>query len=446
MQTQTIVTTHPSGEIQRFQTVRGFEWQDLQFRSPTFDSRSIEEIARLYRINIVRKRPEHYGTLVFFCLTAGHHSPFGSEVDASVIHSSNVAASMGLNAMAEQGTLTYDGSFTASDPHIVTFLDQLKRHGLLSIVQGSKTGLRFCAINERMGFASAIEAALVVNTHFFLMDPTDLDSPYCELGTPYGLAIKDGVTMMPPLNGRPCFVVDYQGQSQIVDLKVEDLVIEIDGRRYSHTKGCRLYSRRSCRVTPPSRGSDIAIVEDRVVAVKDGGEMVIPMAGFVLSVDEPVTVNSSAVRYHGLEAYRFGIQVGPSMMRSHVMVDYLDCPFYDATKDPVPFPSTVYPLPFEDARAARIAIGTDEEGEAILIWAEGASKCRYVPGHCSTGASLLELARFCQEEGYENILNLDGGGSAQILVDGVRSLRISDRHDDDQEAERPVPMLLVIDS
>jgi exopolysaccharide biosynthesis protein len=63
----------------------------------------------------------------------------------------------------------------------------------------------------------------------------------------------------------------------------------------------------------------------------------------------------------------------------------------------------------------------------------------------SRGASLLELARFCEEEGYVDIVNLDGGGSAQILIDGKRHLQISDRYPSDEEAERPIPRVLVID-
>jgi exopolysaccharide biosynthesis protein len=51
---------------------------------------------------------------------------------------------------------------------------------------------------------------------------------------------------------------------------------------------------------------------------------------------------------------------------------------------------------------------------------------------------------FCMEYGYNRVFHLDGGGSAQILLDGQRSLRISDRHPDGTQAERPVPLALVV--
>lgn len=444
MKSQTIVTAHPNGEIQRYQVVTDFAWDQVHFHSPGFDRRSIAEIARLYRINILPKNPQRYGTLVFFTLPEGMAHPFERQIGTTIVYSANVAASMALNAMAVQGTISHEGSFSSEEQGIAAFLNNLQEEGLLEVVRGEGRGLRFLPISERMGFASKIEASLAVNTHFFLMDPTDLDSPYCELGTPYGLMLKDGVVMMPPLNGRPCFVVDGDGASHIERLSLDDLGVEVDAVVYTDGEGCRFYSRQTHRVTPPSSGSDLVIVEARVVAVHDGGSTTIPMAGFVLALDSKIKLGESAVHYHGFEEYRFGIQVGPSMMQRGTMVDHLDCPFYDAQRDPIPFPSTVYPLPFESARAARIAIGTESTGEPLLIWAEGASKCRYVAGQCSSGASLLELALFCNGQGYEDVLNLDGGGSAQIVLGKKRELYISDRYDNNDEAERPVPMLLVI--
>jgi exopolysaccharide biosynthesis protein len=55
------------------------------------------------------------------------------------------------------------------------------------------------------------------------------------------------------------------------------------------------------------------------------------------------------------------------------------------------------------------------------------------------------MAELCAEMGMVDAVNLDGGGSAQILVDDERSLMISDRNAlDASEAERPVPMGLIV--
>jgi exopolysaccharide biosynthesis protein len=101
-------------------------------------------------------------------------------------------------------------------------------------------------------------------------------------------------------------------------------------------------------------------------------------------------------------------------------------------------------MDFDHARAGRIALGADKNGNPMLLWAEGAGKRRYVKGEDSCGASLREMAQLCAAVGMVNAVNLDGGGSAQILVNNRRHLHISDRNDDNSDAERPVPLGLAV--
>ena len=81
----------------------------------------------------------------------------------------------------------------------------------------------------------------------------------------------------------------------------------------------------------------------------------------------------------------------------------------------------------------------------MLLWAEGKAKFGYVPGESSRGASLSEMIGLCRDAGMHNAVNLDGGGSAQILLHNRRSLKISDRNAGDYlEAERPIPLGLTL--
>ena len=81
----------------------------------------------------------------------------------------------------------------------------------------------------------------------------------------------------------------------------------------------------------------------------------------------------------------------------------------------------------------------------MIFWAEGAGKLRYVAGEDSTGASLTEMAEIATDIGMTNGINLDGGGSAQILLKNQRTLRISDRNvADNSDAERLVPFGLIV--
>ena len=55
------------------------------------------------------------------------------------------------------------------------------------------------------------------------------------------------------------------------------------------------------------------------------------------------------------------------------------------------------------------------------------------------------MAEIAQELGLYNAVNLDGGGSAQILVNGEKVLHISDRNKvDNTDAERLIPLGLVV--
>ena len=102
-------------------------------------------------------------------------------------------------------------------------------------------------------------------------------------------------------------------------------------------------------------------------------------------------------------------------------------------------------MDFDKARAARIALGADADGNPMLLWAEGAAKIGYLPGQGSCGASLKEMAELCTLAGMHNAVNLDGGGSAQLLLRGKRLLQISDRDAHTlEEAERPIPLALVV--
>jgi len=440
----TIITeTHQNKEIQRFQVVEAFAWKNLQFASPGFDARVIREIARLYRLNIVEKDPSAYGRLVFFHVPEDIELPFFTHSESTRFFSRNITAKVQLQRLANEGSLYWEGIWISKDASARLFLNQLEAEHHLEVVSGEKDEITFIPIDGKVGFPSSLAFPLVVNSHFFLMDPTDLDSPFCELGTPHGLALKDGVVLNPPLNHRPCLLVDNTGICYTTQVELTDLVIELDSMHYRHNKNAIFYFRPEVRVTPPCNGTDVVITGNTVVAVNRGGNTIVPMAGFVLSLPNEISLKDTTVHFLGLEAYQFGIQVGPPMIRKSMMVDSLCCPFYNPLVEQVPYPSTVYPLPFETARAARIALGTNSEGNPVLVWAEGASKRNYLVGEESSGASLLELAQFCDRQHYQEIINLDGGGSAQIIYEGKRYLKIADRYEDNSEAERPIPLALV---
>ncbi|MBR2281274.1 MAG: phosphodiester glycosidase family protein, partial [Spirochaetales bacterium] len=309
------------------------------------------------------------------------------------------------------------------------------------------TDVSIVAVGDDMGYLSAVapRPKLVFNSHFFIFDLTDNDSPYDVLGTPFGIVVKDGVVSQPPLNGREALLVDRHGKVEISRPALENMTIGIQGFAFRHGENCTVYRRPGTRVTPEEEGLDLVIVGDRVVAMHQGGQVRVPMAGFVLHTQKALDMCPSPVVFHGFEDCIFGIQVGSSAVKDGVVAQGFESPFYDIRdRESVPFPPTLYPLDYARSRAPRMALCSDASGKPAIIWAEGPSKLFYRKGEESCGASLLELGEYCRSIGMVNALNLDGGGSAEIFLEGRLSMHVSDRYMDNSDAERPVPMGLMV--
>ncbi|XP_053562225.1 N-acetylglucosamine-1-phosphodiester alpha-N-acetylglucosaminidase isoform X2 [Bombina bombina] len=73
---------------------------------------------------------------------------------------------------------------------------------------------------------------------------------------------------------------------------------------------------------------------------------------------------------------------------------------------------------FINVRSARTAIGHDKNGRLILFHVEGKTYER--------GFNLIEMAEFLKDNGVVNAINLDGGGSATLVLNGTLSSYPSD--------------------
>lgn len=93
---------------------------------------------------------------------------------------------------------------------------------------------------------------------------------------------------------------------------------------------------------------------------------------------------------------------------------------------------------FVDVVSARTAVGHDEEGRLILFHFDGQTNAR--------GLNLWEMADFLKEHGVINAINLDGGGSATYVNNGVLASYPSDHciSDNMWRCERKVSTILCI--
>lgn len=446
MQSEIKTFTYPNGEIQRVQVAYPENWERIFFLKLSYENPAFEGFCNVYRNFMVPANPWIFGNLVLFRLPDGVGEGISLNTQYGKVSEPLTAAA----ALLQRGVKMVGTKPVFLNRQAKILWRQLEEKNCLQVVRGRLPVTTIIPVGPLPGYLSHVQkdAAMKVNGSFFVMDRFDCATVFDHIGTPVGLCIKDGVVSNPPLFGREALIVRTGGSITVETPHLKNLDIEIGGVRYRHGVNARVYSRPERAATPLCRDKKVTVVGDRVVAVSDRLRAQIPGSGFVLVVDQNAQIRSGdRVIYRGMEDVRFGMQVGNSILKDGEKTKSFLSRFYNIyALDRVPFPPCLYPLDFEKARAARIALGADREGRPMLLWAEGAGKLKYIPGVDSCGASLSEMAEICETVGMYNAVNLDGGGSAQILLNNRRSLRISDRKpEDDSDAERAVPLALMVE-
>ena len=430
-------------EKQRVQCVRFDSFEELEFFKPAPDPKAFLHLCSQYKNLIVPKFPLAFSRMLLFRMPEGLSLPPNSK---SLTYGHVSRKELQAAYLLERGIkIRSDGKPDFASYKIADFYEKLKANLSADTVCGLIPKTRILPVGNNLGFLStgAESDALRVNASFFVMDCFDLASPYDVIGTPLGLNVKNGEITSPPLFGREALIVRNDGSVAVEVPSVRHLKILLNGALLRHDRNAVFAERPESKSVELNGYIGIAVIGTRVIAVKEKGTMTVPASGFVI-LTRPETVSvrpGDRVAYQGMKSVTFGIQVGNSLVKNGVKTAGFISRFYNI-KNPfeTPFPPSLYPLDFNGARAARIALGADKEGKPMLLWAEGASKIKYDPDVDSTGASLKEFADICKRMGMYNGVNLDGGGSAQILMNGKRSLKISDREPNNAEMERAVPL------
>ncbi len=434
--------SYSDGTIQRVQTVVLDNWSSLEFRELAGNENQLDCFASIFRQYLIPACPWLFGDLVLFSLPEGTEVPFSRDTKYGTVAGDLTAAAAGLR----RGVAIRRGKPQFRDGETADFWRKLEERDCIRIVRGKLPITTIIPVKNTPGFLSETEpeAALKVNASFFIMDPFDCATVFDHVGVCLGLMVKEGIITNPPLYGREALLVKSDGTVTVESWDIRDLPIRIGNTVFRNGENCRIYSRpRHPFVT--GKGTKLVIVGRHVEAISQG-TVPVPASGYVLCLDgESHAKPGDEVSYPAMEDVVFGIQVGNSILRDGKKTDRFLSKFYNIRHlEPVPYPPSLYPMNFEKSRAARIALGADGEGRPMLLWAEGAPKLGYVPGKHSRGASLADMAEFCADAGMVNAVNLDGGGSAQMLVNGQRELEISGRNPDHSQSERLIPNALIV--
>lgn len=443
MKSEVRIFPYPDGEHQRVQMVYPEDWSELELLRPEPSEKAFDCFHHIYKQYLVPAAPWVFGSLVMFRLPEGVEQPYSYTGRYGAVADPLTAAAIGLR----RGVQIMGEQIRFRDEKTRVFWNQLEATDSIRIVRGKLPITTIIPVGKEAGFLTRTEpeAGMKVNGSFFIMDPFDCATPYDHIGANFGLFVKDGVVAHPPLFSREALLVRHDGTVTIEQPEITNLQVQVGGEVFTHGTNAHFYSRPHRSRTPTGKKT-LIIIGRKVAAVCDGSAP-IPGSGFAICpAGECSAKAGDEVTYLGMEELRFGIQVGNSIIRDGVKTEKFISRFFNVKGiSRIAFPPSLYPLDFDRARAARIAIGADREGKPVILWAEGAAKLGHKCGEDSCGASLSEMAEICEAVGLKNAVNLDGGGSAQILINNRRSLMISDRKAEDySESERPVPMGLIV--
>ena len=236
---------------------------------------------------------------------------------------------------------------------------------------------------------------------FFLYSEPDLCAD-CRRHDPVGLVASAGAVATPSTFRRAALVQDVTGALHIRVLDLGDHEVQIGGSSWRRPAA---WVNRA----HGSRGSGIALVAERVVSV--GPDVAVPLNGVVLTACDgglPDASPGDAVAWR-LPGVRAAISGGPVLVSDGV------CAFDLAAED---FRGTAPPRTFVDDETGdrnllpRLAAGITADGALVVAAVDGRN------AEHALGLGLHSLGELMAALGAERAMNLDGGSSKRLIVDG----------------------------
>lgn len=244
-----------------------------------------------------------------------------------------------------------------------------------------------------------------------------INAPYfAPNGEIIGLLKMDGTIVSTPLLARTAYGQDAAGRKFIAQVAYQGTVVLPDGRTVpisgvNRERGENELILYNNYYGPSTRsngyGREFAVQGGKVTAVGQGNTP-IPPQGYVLSahgtaaqaladlkVGDAVTVRQTLGAEFDQAVYAVG--AGPTLVKEGRI-------FLTTAQE-------AFPPDIAVGRAPRSALGLTRDGRLILVVVDGRQAD-------SIGMTLAELATLLQELGAVDAMNLDGGGSSDLVIDG----------------------------
>ncbi len=262
-------------------------------------------------------------------------------------------------------------------------------------------GAAVAAAERTSHTATRVEALAAINGSF-----------YSSAGLPIGLVVIDGRLLSAPLPRRSVFAVDATGRAWIEPVEFSGVVIPEGGGRIPISAVNRPPQAGGVALYTPEFGpltftqSLVAVVRANEVIGFSHGRPAIPPDGYALA--------ATAAQQHLLLGLTRGQRVILEMALSPPGIQQAIQGGPRLVRDGrafVPYAWEGFTAGFSRLRAARSAIGITAADKILFVTVDG-------PSRQSTGMNLPELAALMQGLGARDAMNLDGGGSATLVVGG----------------------------
>jgi hypothetical protein len=257
--------------------------------------------------------------------------------------------------------------------------------------------------------AAGPDAVAGISGGYFLYSEDDIDPP-SRRHDPVGLLVVDGVVRSPPVFARGAVLSGAGGEVALRGIGMRDVVVRVEGRPVA----LRALVNRAHASHGPAEPS-VAAVGERVVAA--GASLAVPLNGFVATFEDldAAQVGVGARVAYGVPEVGVGVPAhaavagGPFVVRGGSAVLDMRAEELWGSAPPITFSQDETG---DRNLLARLAVGLDGRGRLVAAAVDGRNVRR------ALGMTLADVSRLMILLGCHTALNLDGGSSKRMFVDG----------------------------